>query len=131
MAQEHVELHVRTLDAFNRRDLGAVLALMDPDVEVVSALVAIEGGYHGHDGFRTWWENLLEAFPDFTVEVVEVRDHGDVTVAALRNRGHGADSDTPFEQMVWHAMRWRRGTCTWWRTSQTHAEALEAAGLSV
>jgi ketosteroid isomerase-like protein len=130
MSQENLELHLRALDAVNRRDLPALLALMDDDVEAASALVAIEGGYHGHDGMRVWWRALLEAFPDFAIEVLEVRDHGDVTVAAIRNRGHGADSEAPFEQRFWHAVRWQHGSCVWWATLPTHAEALEAVGLS-
>jgi ketosteroid isomerase-like protein len=130
MSQENVKLHYRALDAVNRHDIEALIALMDDEVEAVSALVAIEGGYHGHDGMRIWWENLLEAFPDFATEVVEVQDHGDVTVAEIRNRGHGADSNAPFVQTLWHAVRWRHGSCAWWATLRTHAEALEAAGLS-
>src|SRR5213592_308198 len=105
---KNVELHYRAVDAVNRRDLDSLLAL----------------------GMRVWWKTLLEAFPDFTIEVSAVRDHGDVTVAALHNRGHGADSDAPFEQMTWQAVRWRRGMCIWWCTVQSQAEALEAVGLS-
>jgi ketosteroid isomerase-like protein len=92
MSQENVELAHRAFDALNRRDLGAFLALMDDDVEAVPRLVAMEGGYHGHDGIRRWWQNLLDAFPDYSVEIVEVRDLGDLTFIALRNRGHGAGS---------------------------------------
>jgi hypothetical protein len=33
MSQENVELHYQVIDAFNRRDLGAYLALMDSEVE--------------------------------------------------------------------------------------------------
>ena len=85
---------------------------------------------HGHDGIRRWWKDLFDVFPDFSVEVVEVRDLGDLTLAALRARGHGAGSDTPTEETVWHVARWRHGKCVWWRTFDTRAEALEAAGLS-
>ena len=52
MSQENVELAYRVVDAFNRRDLDAYLAVMDDDVEIVSLLAAMEGGYHGHDGLR-------------------------------------------------------------------------------
>src|SRR2546430_1187101 len=97
MSQENVELYYRVIDAFNRRDLDAVLALMDDDVEAVSRIVVIEGGYHGHEGIQRWWESLLDAFPDFTSEVGEVRELGDVTVAALCIRGRGASSDAPFD----------------------------------
>ena len=41
----------------------------------------MEGRYHGHDGIRRWWENLLDTFPDFTIEVIEVRDLGNLTIA--------------------------------------------------
>lgn len=129
MSQENVELVYRAFDAFNRRDLDANLALMDDDVESLPRAVAMEGSYHGHEGTRRWWEDLLDVFPDFTVQVVEVRDLGDVTLAALRVLGHGAGSDTPTEEAIWHVARWRRGKCIWWRTFSTSDEALEAAGL--
>ena len=76
MSQENVELHYRCLDAFNRRDLDAFLALMDDDVEVVPRIGAVEGErtYRGHDGVRLWWNNLLDVFPDWNAEVVEMRD---------------------------------------------------------
>jgi hypothetical protein len=64
---------------------------------------------------RRWWETMLTAFPDYDIEVVEVRDLGDVTLASLRALGHGAGSDVPFEDLLWHAGRWRRGKCVWMR----------------
>ena len=84
---------------------------------------------HGHEGIRRWWQNLLAAFPDLTVEVVEVRNFGEATLGILRNRGRGGGSDTPFEQSLWLVAWWRRGKCIRWDTRQTAAEALEAAGL--
>ncbi len=70
MSQENVELHRRSIDAVNRRDQEAFLALMDRDVEAVSRILAVEGGLHGHDGIRQWWDNWFEAFPDYKIEVV-------------------------------------------------------------
>jgi hypothetical protein len=103
---------------------------MDDDIESVPRAAAIEGGsYHGHVGTRRWWENLLDVFPDFTIDVGEVRDLGDLTVATLRLRGRGAGSDAPTEEPIWLVLRWRRGKCVWWRTFRTLAEALEAVGL--
>ena len=81
MSQENVELAHRGVDAFNRRDLGAFLALMAADVEAGSRLAAMEGGYHGHDGIRHWWQNLLDAIPDYTLETVEARELGNLTTA--------------------------------------------------
>jgi ketosteroid isomerase-like protein len=130
MSQENVEAAYRAYDAFNRRDLGAFLAVMDTDVKAVSRLAAVDGGYHGHDGIRRWWSNLLEAFPDFTMEVIELRDLGSLTIAELRTRGHGAGSDLPIEQTLWHVSEGRDGKSVWWSSFRTEAEALEAVGLS-
>jgi ketosteroid isomerase-like protein len=130
MSQENVELHRRSIDAVNRRDQKAFLALMDRDVEAVSRIVAVEGGLHGHDGIRQWWDNWFEAFPDYKIEVAGMRDLRDVTIATIRAAGHGAGSTLPFEDNVWLACRWRQGKCIWWQVFRAEAEALEAAGLS-
>ena len=132
MSQENVELHYRAIDAFNRRDLDAFLTLMDDDVEAVPRAGAMEGesSYRRHDGIRRWWENWFDVFSDFDIEALEVRDLGDLTVADLVVRGHGAGSGAPANQATWQMARWRRGKCVWWRFFETRAEALEAVGLS-
>ena len=79
-----MELHDRAVDALNRRDLDAFLELMSADVEALPRQAAIEGVYAGHAGIHHWWGDLLGALPDFAVEVVELRDLGDWTLAALR-----------------------------------------------
>ena len=99
MSQENVELHYRVIDAVNRRDLDAVLTVMDDDVESVSRIVAVEGGLHGHDGFRRWWENWFDVWPDYNIEVLEVRDLGNMTVAALRALGHAYGGGSQFFSM--------------------------------
>ena len=126
---ENVELAYRAFDAINRRDLATLLALMDDDVEVVSRIVSMDRGLHGHDGMRRWWETWFDVFLDYDIEVVDVGVLGDRIVAALRALGHGAGSDAPFEDTIWLTSRWRRGKCVWWRTFYTRDDALEAAGL--
>jgi ketosteroid isomerase-like protein len=132
MSEENIELLHRAFDAFNRRDLVEFLALCEGDIEFISILMQVEGGapYRGHGGVRTWWERLLGAFSDLKVEVDEVRDLGDLTIARVRARGHGVESDAPMQQTLWQAARWRTGRVVWWRFVGSEAEALEAAGLS-
>src|SRR5215207_8513987 len=107
MSQENVERAKRAADAFNRRDLAAFLALVDPGVDFTTRFVERGGSYQGHDGVRTWWEDLMRVFPDFSVEVVEVRDLGDLEIVRLRVRGHGVGSDTPIEEDIWQVIKWR------------------------
>jgi ketosteroid isomerase-like protein len=127
MSQENVELAQRSVEAVNRRDLDGLLALMDEDVESVSRIAAMEGGLHGLEGVHRWWESWFGAFPDYVIEVDEVRDREDLVFMAIRAQGHGAGSRVPFEDAVWHASRWRGGKCVWWRICVTWAEAVEAA----
>jgi ketosteroid isomerase-like protein len=130
MSEENVELAHRVVDAFNRRDLDALLALMDDDVEFVPPLASIEGQYHGHAGIRRWWEGQFSGLSDFTVEVIEVRDLGDLTVTLVRNRAQGAVSNAPVEERLWFVGEWREGKAIWSQSFRTEADALEAAGLS-
>ena len=130
MSGENVELYRRGIEAFNRRDLEAFLALADPDVVGISRVLAIEGGsYRGHDGTREWWKELLDVFPDFRIEVVWVRDAGNMTVSELRNSAHGEGSAAPLEESVWQVSEWRDGRVIRWQMHESEQEALEAAGL--
>jgi ketosteroid isomerase-like protein len=130
MSEENVELAHRAFDAFNRRDLDAFLACMDPEVEFTTRFMQMENrAYRGHSGIRDWWRDTFAVFPDYRAEVLEVRDLGDAGIAALRMRGHGADSGTPFDERLWGAVKLRKGKAIWWSTFASEAEALEAAGL--
>ena len=60
MSQENVELVQRLYDAVNRRDLDALLALIDEEVTLLAIAAYVDGGYHGHDGVRLWWENMFD-----------------------------------------------------------------------
>ena len=131
MSEENVELAHRAFDAFNRRDFDAFLAFMDPDVELKARFMEVEGiaSFRGHSGVREWWEALLAIFPDFRVDVINVRDFGDGVIVAVRVHGHGLDSGVPIEEKLWMASRVRDGRVTWWRNFVSEGEALEAAGL--
>ena len=133
MSQENVELGQRAIDALNRRDLDVLLAILDDDVEAAPGgtpgPVTMEGSYHGHAGFRRWWDSLFEAFPDFTTEVVEVRDIDDLTLGVLRNRAHGAASGALIEQRLWLVSKWRNRKVIWLQAFRSEAEALKAVGL--
>ena len=131
MSEENVELYRRGIEAFNRRDLDAFLALADSDVVGISRVLAIERSiYRGHDGTREWWSDLLGVFPGFTIEIVWVRDAGNSTVAELRNRVDHEGSAAPLEEIVWQVSEWRDGLVVRWEMFEREREALEAAGLS-
>jgi hypothetical protein len=53
-----VSLHARVAREFERRNLGAYLELMHPDVEFTTVAFGEERVFRGHDGVREWWEAL-------------------------------------------------------------------------
>jgi ketosteroid isomerase-like protein len=129
MSQENVELARRAYDAFNRRDFGSLVALIDADVRLVPQLAAMEGEYRGHEGTRRWWSHLIDAWPDYRAEVVEVRDLGTATLAKVQVGGHAADSGIAVMETSWHVWRWRRNRAVSFAVFPTEAGALEAAAL--
>ena len=106
-----------------------MLALIDTDVKAESRLVAVEGTYRGHDGMRRWWKNVFEAFPDYTVEPLEVRDLGEMTLTHLRWNAQSAGGSVPVVETLWQLAQWSQAKVVRWSAYRTEAEALEAVGL--
>jgi ketosteroid isomerase-like protein len=133
MSEENVELVHRAIDAFNRRDADAFIALLHPEVEWEEGgdvLPGLRGSYHGRAEVRKWYEQLLEPWESFHVHVEEITDASDgrVFLAFLdtaRGRGSGAETVLRGWQVTWHADSAVIRRQVFW----TRAEALEAAGL--
>jgi ketosteroid isomerase-like protein len=129
VSQENVERAYRAYDAIRRRDVDAFLGFMDTDVECVPLLMEPDGdSYRGRDGIRRWLNELFGVFPDFSADVQEVRDFGDLLVVAARTHGQSVGSDVPFRATVWQVVELRDGKVIRWRNYWSEAEALEAAG---
>ena len=134
MSEENVEAYKRGLDAFNRRDVEAMMAELDPEIVMHLALPAMFEGeaaaLHGHDECREFVRNLDEAFAEFQVEISEIRDLGErlVTIGHLRGRGKvsGAEVDSP----VGYVVEFRNGKALHYRDYFDPKDALAAAGVS-
>ena len=60
--------------------------------------------------------------------LVEVRDFGDVTLAEVRDRGHGVRSRAEVDQRSGHVTEWRDRKAVRWHAYGSEAEALGAVG---
>jgi ketosteroid isomerase-like protein len=134
MSHENVEQTYRGLDAYNRRDVEALLATVDPEVEWSTAFPVLLGGdatvYRGHDGIREMFRDFDDVLDEIHVEYSEVRDLGDRVVAIgrirTRGKGSGAVTESPFAAVT----DVKNGKGVRVRTYLDPQEALEAAGLS-
>jgi ketosteroid isomerase-like protein len=106
-----------------------VLDLVHPDVEFASLILEVEGGFRGHEGVRLYLSELFAAFPEFRIEVDEVRPSGDRAVVKVRVRTTGIASGVRTDLSDWQALTFRDGKAVWWAFFRTEAEALKAAGL--
>jgi ketosteroid isomerase-like protein len=133
MSQENVELALRALDAFTRRDVDAVDDLVSPDVvwEENPELPGLREVYRGRAEVREWMVAVLEVFEHLDVEVVELTELGDARVFAeilLTARGRG--SGVPVELRFWTVLWFAESKITRREVSWSRDQALEAAGLS-
>ena len=134
MSEENVEATGRFIDAYNRRDVEALMADLDPEVEWRSGILIGLGGeaavFHGFEGLREALRDLYEALGETHIECSEIRDLGDrvVTLGRFHVRGSesGAQSESP-----WGAVAdFKDGKAIRIRSYFSIEEVLEAAGLS-
>ena len=134
MSQENVENFRRGLEAYNRRDLDALMEELDPDVEWRPALAVLLGGeqavFRGHQGVRKSMQEEDEALAMYRVEISEIRDLGDSVLAIGRFRVRGKESRVPIESPLGVLVDHRNGKTIRVRTYLDLDEALAAAGLS-
>jgi ketosteroid isomerase-like protein len=107
LAGEHEQLLRTTYEAFNRRDIDAVLTTLRPDVDWPNAW---EGGrVHGHDAVREYWTRQFAAI-DGRVEPVgfSARDDGRVAVE-VHQVVKALDGSVLADQTVTHVYTFRDG----------------------
>jgi ketosteroid isomerase-like protein len=100
MSSENVEAFKRAVDAFARRDLDAVLAEYDPEIEWYPGMAGLLAGetmvYRGHDGIRQLIDYLDETFSEVAFEFPEYRDFGErmLAIGTIRARGRESGIET-------------------------------------
>jgi hypothetical protein len=80
-------------DALNARDIEAILAYCDPNIEFHSGIGAIHGVYHGHDGVHRWHcDNQEVRGEEIRAEPEAVFDLGEHTLTFYVAHGRGQRS---------------------------------------
>jgi ketosteroid isomerase-like protein len=130
MSRENVEVVRRAYEALNRGDLETAASQLDTDAEIVTILSAVEGGsYHGAEGLRSWWDDILEHFVAVRFAARDFVDLGDVVVATTTAYARGRGSAVDVEQEFTHVFRLRDTKVVSFKSYMDRAAALEAVGL--
>ena len=130
MSQENVEIVARLVDAWNQANVEAMLALFDPECEVIFPPEVPEPGpFRGHAELREWAEGFLAAWESHHAEVLDVIEADPSIVASLRLTGRGSGSGIEMDETDTHVFTFKDGKVTRWRNVSDRSEALDAAGL--
>ena len=133
MSRENIESFKRAVEAYNRRDVEALLAELDTDVEWHSAVLRSLGGeatvHRGHDGVREMLRDLYEAFSEFQVEFSDIRDLGDRIVALGRWVTRGEESGVETTPPLASVVEFKNGKAIRVQSYLDPKEALAAVGL--
>ena len=131
MSEENVEIVRRFYRAWTRNDLPGPVELMDPEIEYVNPIRAVEPGTRrGLAAFSRAVEKVFEGWETWQIELEQLTPVGDqvAVVVRYRNRVHGSSADVEArESALWTL---RGGKVVRYAWFHEPAEALEAAGLS-
>jgi ketosteroid isomerase-like protein len=130
MSKQNVEGHRRFYQAFNARDIEAMIHLCDPSIEFHSTFAAVGGAvYHGHDGMRHWHQDLTEAWGAISLESEAYFDLGEDTLGFHIMHGRGQHSGVEAALPGAGLFKWREGLIVYLKAYAHREDALSDIGV--
>jgi ketosteroid isomerase-like protein len=131
MSQENAQLFQAALNAFNRRDRSAFLAVCHPEYENVPPSDWPESTpIRGREAVWDFFVQGQEPWDEGTFEIGELLDAGNKIVVKQRARMRGKASGAEVAWSYWHVLTFRDGKALRSEWFADRAEAFEAAGMS-
>jgi ketosteroid isomerase-like protein len=122
-----IEVVKAAFAAFAARDLDAVLALVDPELELIAVTgeqAGRTGPYRGHDGLRQYFRDVASVWEELHLTPREFREEGGAILVtgkvSARSRSRTVTGSTGW---VW---RVRDGKVTYVRVYASAADAIAA-----
>jgi ketosteroid isomerase-like protein len=131
MSRENVEILKRWVDAFNRRDLDALMETVTPDFALLAAMAdTIDGNsFQRREGMEAFFVDVDSAWEELRLIYDEYRDLGDRVLVLGRLEGRGRGSGVVVETPQGAVAEFRDGKLSSARSYLDHAEALKAVEL--
>jgi ketosteroid isomerase-like protein len=132
MSQENVQTLRRLFEAASDGDVGVWFQGADPDIRVYPRPDEPDAAdeYRGLDGLMEYLMNWYGQWDVYESEPLEMIDAGEHVLVVARERGRVERTGMEIVEDFTHSFVLRDGKVTEWRMYDSHAEALEAVGLS-
>jgi ketosteroid isomerase-like protein len=101
---EKVEVVRRAFEAFNSRNLEAMLETVGPEIEfppVTRVLADKDKPRQGHSGIRTYFRDVSQRWRELRVTALRYVEFGDHVAVYGRVQGHAADGTTVDSPADW------------------------------
>jgi ketosteroid isomerase-like protein len=127
----NVEIVRAAFDAYFRGDESAMLEMAASDIIVTQFPDQADvRDYHGHDGLMQVMTEWISSWDDWSIEILRMRDVGDLVFVSARQRGRGKSSGAPVEGEVTLVFTVRQGKIGRWQMFSSEQQALEAMGFT-
>jgi len=139
MSQENIDFVKAIYAGGEGLDKEALLAALpnfiaqtcDPEIEWVEDPGRADGRvYRGHQGVLESWEQWLEHWDEYDIEIEQVTDYGDKVLAVAVERARGAASGATVSARHYAVFSFRNGKVLRYQEFYDEAQALEAAGAA-
>src|SRR3954447_19212452 len=126
--RRNVDLTRRGFEAYNAGDYQSVIELLHSDVELHADHELLNrGDYAGHEGFRQWSAEWLEAWEEFRVETNSIATFGDHWILVDSHQvARGAGSGIDVEMDVFWALEAENGKLRRMHIYPSRERALES-----
>jgi ketosteroid isomerase-like protein len=130
MLRQNLELARSIMDAWNRADVDAVLALCHPEFEYHTSgdFLGLDPVYRGHEGFRKFERDFRGAWESLSVVVEELHDQGDKVAVLGTFEARGRDGMTVSRRIA-NVITFRDGLAVRIDAYGDWDQALEATSL--
>lgn len=109
MSQENMDVVRRSFDAFNARDVDALVGVATPDCEWLPFRAQLEGMvYRGHEGVRQFVTDMDDDWEAFQINPVEFHDRGERVAVLGQVRALGAGSSVNVDSIAGFVFELRR-----------------------
>jgi ketosteroid isomerase-like protein len=133
VSHANVEIVRQIFAAWERRDPGMGVELLDPSIELDSTqsewFPEVQGVFHGHEGVQLFWGRFFELMVEMDYAVENIIDAGDEVLVQFTAGGRGRQSGAPFQRRLVNVYTLEQGRVTRLRIFASLADATAAVGI--